>query len=142
MATSPAPDPTSLRTISALSLFVDDLPAAKTFYASVFPDAPVLFEDTTSCALSFSNLIVNLLVTSEAAALVQPHPVGGPDAGRRFQISVWVRDLEVVFEKLILLGVDILTGPTDQPWGIRTVTFVDPAGHSWEVGQRLEDGMK
>jgi len=31
----------------------------------------------------------------------------------------------------------VLNGPVDRPWGMRAANFVDPAGHGWEVGQRV-----
>jgi catechol 2,3-dioxygenase-like lactoylglutathione lyase family enzyme len=124
----------SLQTVSAVTLFVQNLEASKEFYTKVF-DVPVLFEDETSCAVKFNNLIVNLLIVTDAHTLVGPAKVGGPADGKRFQLSIWVSDIELVYEKLVLCGVEILSGPVARPWGMTTVTFVDPSGHAWEVGQ-------
>lgn len=132
-----SPMPTNpLSKVSAISLFVEDTAAAKSFYTSTF-GVPVVFEDATSVAVKFDNLIVNLLRASEGATLVRPAAVGGPDAGKRFQMSIWVEDLAAVCEKLAQQDVKLLTGPQLQPWGLKTVTFVDPAGHSWEVAQNM-----
>jgi catechol 2,3-dioxygenase-like lactoylglutathione lyase family enzyme len=30
-------------------------------------------------------------------------------------------------------GVELLNGPMDRPWGIRTASFRDPGGHIWEI---------
>ncbi|KAH8658434.1 Glyoxalase/bleomycin resistance protein/dioxygenase [Xylariales sp. PMI_506] len=125
-----------LHRIAAISLFVEDLAASKAFYASVF-EAPIVFEDHTSCAVKLDNLILNLLQASEGATLVAPASVGGRDAGRRFQMSIWVDDLDSVVGRLKEKGVELLTGPQKQPWGMYTATFTDPAGHSWEVGQNM-----
>ena len=54
-----------LRKIGAISLFVEDLKAARAFYTLVF-GVPVLFEDDASVAVKFENLIVNLLRTAAA----------------------------------------------------------------------------
>jgi len=124
----------SLNKVSAMSLFVDDVPAAKQFYRDVF-DVPVVFEDEVSAALKFDNLILNLLQTSEASGLVSPSPVASAEAGCRFQLSVWVEDVDAVCADLERRGVKLLTGPEDKPWGMRTATFTDTAGHSWEVAQ-------
>jgi len=126
----------ALNKISAISLFVEDLGASKEFYTGVF-GATVLFEDASSCAVKFENLIINLLLTSDAGVLVAPAAVGSPDAGKRFQMSIWVDNLEAVVDKLKELDVKLLTGPQVQPWGMATVTFADPAGHSWEVAQQV-----
>ena len=45
--------------------------------------------------------------------------------------------LAVVGIVLIVVGVVLLTGPVDKEWGMRVATFVDLAGHSWEVAQAL-----
>ena len=34
-------------------------------------------------------------------------------------------------------GVELLNGPIDRAWGMRTASFMDPAGHIWEVAQEL-----
>jgi uncharacterized glyoxalase superfamily protein PhnB len=33
----------------------------------------------------------------------------------------------------------VITGPADRSWGMRTVTFADPAGHIWEIAQGLPE---
>ncbi|KND93567.1 hypothetical protein TOPH_01941 [Tolypocladium ophioglossoides CBS 100239] len=135
MAATPPFD--SLATLSAVSLFTDDLPTSKAFYTGVFA-AKVLFEDADSCAVKFSNVIVNLLRVEAAAELVAPAAVGARDAGKRFQMTVWVDDLDDAMDKLKQRGVDrFLVGPETKPWGLRVVTFEDPAGHSWEVAQDI-----
>ena len=128
--------PPSLGRVDALSLFVEDLPAAKRFYQAVFGVA-VVFEDESSAALRFDTLIVNLLRVESAREIVEPGAVGPRDAGSRFQLSVWVDDVDAVCAALQQRGVTLLAGPKDRPWGMRTANFVDPAGHSWEVAQRL-----
>ena len=122
--------------ISAMSLFVEDLQVARTFYQEVF-GVSVLFEDESSVALRFENVIVNLLRVENAQEIVEPGAVATRDSGSRFQISIWVEDVDAVCMELQKRGVKLLTGPRDRPWGMRTANFVDPAGHSWEVGQRV-----
>lgn len=124
-----------LQHISAISLFVEDLAAAREFYRRVF-GAPVVYQDDASTALKFDNLVVNLLRSENGTEIVEPGFVAPPDAGSRFQLSVWVDDVDAVCAELGRLGVTLLAGPLNRPWGMRTANFVDPAGHSWEVGQR------
>ncbi len=126
----------SLRHIDAMSLFVEDLQAAKTFYQEVFGVA-VIFEDASSVAVAFDNLIVNLLRVENAAEIVDPGGVAARDSGSRFQLSLWVDDVDAVCAQLCKRGVTLLGGPRNRPWGMRTANFVDPAGHSWELAQRL-----
>jgi catechol 2,3-dioxygenase-like lactoylglutathione lyase family enzyme len=34
-------------------------------------------------------------------------------------------------------GVDLLNGPMNREWGVRTAAFTDPDGHIWEIAQEL-----
>jgi len=118
--------------IAAITLFVEDLAAAKRFYGEVF-ELPVVFEDDNSTVFTFGETMVNLLKTSEAPALVEPATVAGRDAGVRFQFTLAVDDVDATCEKLEGRGVALLNGPVDRPWGIRTASFRDPGGHIWEI---------
>jgi catechol 2,3-dioxygenase-like lactoylglutathione lyase family enzyme len=118
--------------IAAITLFVEDLAAAKRFYSDVF-QLPAFFEDDNSTVFKFGDTLVNLLEASEAPALVAPATVATPDAGVRFQFTLGVDDVDAVADELKSRGVELLNGPMDRPWGIRTASFRDPAGHIWEV---------
>jgi catechol 2,3-dioxygenase-like lactoylglutathione lyase family enzyme len=126
----------SLKRVSAISLFVSDPQAAKTFYRDVF-DVDVVFEDETSVCVKFGHLFVNLLRASAAREQVEPACVADREAGARFQLSIWVEDVDGVCALLEQRGVTLLTGPVDRVWGMRTATFIDPDGHSWEIAQEL-----
>jgi catechol 2,3-dioxygenase-like lactoylglutathione lyase family enzyme len=120
--------------IAAITLFVEDLAAAKRFYSDVF-QLPVFFEDASSAVFKFGDTLVNLLDASEASELVAPVAVASPDAGARLQFTVGVDDVDAVVDELRRRGVEILNGPMDRPWGIRTASFRDPGGHIWEVAK-------
>jgi catechol 2,3-dioxygenase-like lactoylglutathione lyase family enzyme len=122
--------------ISAISLFVEDLPAARAFYLEVF-GVPVQYEDDNCTVVKFDNVLVNLLQIAHAPQIVAPAAVAPCEAGSRFQLSIWVADVQAVYDRLQQRGI-ALNGPLDRPWGLRTINFTDPAGHSWEVGQQLE----
>jgi catechol 2,3-dioxygenase-like lactoylglutathione lyase family enzyme len=126
----------SLKDVSAISLFVEDLPKAKGFYQEVF-EVPVVFEDETSVCFKFDRLFINLLQSSVAAEQVEPGQVAAPESGHRFQLAIWVDDVDAVCAKLEQRGVKLVNGPADRSWGMRSAAFVDPAGHSWEVAQEL-----
>ncbi len=120
------------RGISAITLFVDDLPATKAFYREVF-GLPVHFEDDVSAVFDFGSTLVNLLESSAAIELIEPAVVGSSDAGPRLQLTITVDDVDATCRLLAERGVSLLNGPIDRPWGIRTASFVDPAGHVWEI---------
>jgi catechol 2,3-dioxygenase-like lactoylglutathione lyase family enzyme len=120
--------------ISAITLFVEDLAATKAFYREVF-GLPVHYEDDDSAVFNFGNTLVNLLKASEGADLIAPATVAPPDAGARFQFTITVDDVDATCAELARRGVDLLNGPIDRPWGIRTACFRDPAGHIWEIAK-------
>jgi len=120
--------------IAAITLFVEDLEAAKEFYQQVF-GLPVTFEDDDSVVFKFGETLVNLLKATAALELVDPARVATPDAGSRMQLTMHVDDVDRLCEELITRGVTLLNGPMDRPWGVRTASFRDPAGHIWEVAK-------
>jgi lactoylglutathione lyase len=129
----------SLRSVGAITLFVEDPQRSKTFYQDVF-DVPVLFEDENSAAFEFENMVVNLLATPAAHELIAPAPVAGREAGSRFQLTIWVEDADAVCAELTSRGVSLLNGPMNRAWGMRTAAFTDPDGHIWEVAAKIPEG--
>jgi catechol 2,3-dioxygenase-like lactoylglutathione lyase family enzyme len=122
--------------IGAITLFVDDLAAAKEFYQKVF-DLPVYYEDPNSAVFQFGDTLINLLVSSQGPDLIAPGKVASQDCGSRFQFTLGVENVDSVCEELARRGVNLLNGPLDRPWGIRTASFVDPGGHIWEIAHDL-----
>jgi len=120
--------------ISAITLFVEDLAAAKQFYQDVF-GLPVHYQDDASAVFNFGNTLINLLVATEAVALIEPATVAARDAGSRVQFTITVDDVDGMCADLVARGVTLLNGPMDRPWGIRTASFSDPGGHIWEIAK-------
>jgi len=120
--------------ISTVTLFVEDLETSKAFYQRVF-EKSVVFEDNDSAVFKFGDSHINLLKISEAPELVEPAKVASPGAGSRVVFTVQVDDVDTVCEQLRSRGVGLLNGPMDRPWGIRTASFKDPAGHIWEIAK-------
>ena len=118
--------------ISAITLFVEDLAAAKRFYEEVF-GLPLRFEDDSSAVFDFGNTVINLLATTAAGELIEPAAVAGRESGSRLQLTLEVDDVDATCVELVARGVELLNGPMDRPWGIRTASFVDPGGHIWEI---------
>jgi catechol 2,3-dioxygenase-like lactoylglutathione lyase family enzyme len=118
--------------IAAITLFVEDLEAARRFYEEVFR-LPVVYEDDNSTVFRFGDTLVNLLRASEAPSLVAPAAVASAEAGVRFQFTLGVEDVDSMSDELKSRGVEFLSGPMDRPWGVRTASFRDPGGHIWEI---------
>ena len=125
-----------LNNVGAITMFVADRDRAKSFYERAF-DAESVYEDGHSIAFKFENMIVNLLVASEADDLISPAVVAAQDAGSRFQLTIAVNDVDAACEDLAIRGVELLNGPIDRPWGMRTAAFADPDGHIWEVAAKI-----
>jgi len=118
--------------VNAITLFVEDLAAAKEFYLRVFGQ-PAVYEDPHSVVVEIGGTLINLLVVSQAPDLIAPARVAAPEAGARLQLTIRVDDVDATCAMLVARGVQLLNGPMDRPWGIRTAAFADPAGHVWEV---------
>jgi lactoylglutathione lyase len=129
---------TSLKSLGAITLFVEDVQRAKAFYQDVF-DLPIVYEDDHSAAFKAENTIINLLELPAARELIEPAAVAAREAGSRFQFSIWVDDADAVCAELETRGVTLLNGPMDRAWGMRTAAFTDPDGHIWEIAQQLPE---
>ena len=118
--------------IDAITLFAEDLGEARRFYMEVF-GLPVKFEDDNSVVFEFGSTLINLLNAAAAPELIEPAVVASPEAGSRFQFTIGVDDVDAKCAELATRGVELLNGPIDRPWGIRTASFRDPGGHIWEI---------
>ncbi|MBD3919090.1 VOC family protein [Paenibacillus sp. PR3] len=124
------------KSINVITLFVEDLQAAKSFYQQVFGISSV-WEDDNSAVFNFANMSINLLSVSAARGLVDPEEVANPQAGSRFVLTIRIDDVDAVCTELIERGVVLLNSPMNRPWGVRTASFADPGGHIWEIAQQL-----
>jgi catechol 2,3-dioxygenase-like lactoylglutathione lyase family enzyme len=120
--------------IGAITLFVEDLDTTKSFYQTAF-GLSVVFEDENSAVFKIGGTLINLLKIECASELVEPAQVARRDAGSRHVFSIDVDDVDAMCKVLASRGVKLLNGPMDRPWGIRTASFQDPAGHIWEIGK-------
>jgi catechol 2,3-dioxygenase-like lactoylglutathione lyase family enzyme len=128
----------SLKNVGAITMFIEDVQRSKSFYEQVF-DAQATYEDDNAVAFHFDNTIVNLLKTGAAHELIEPATVGETSAGSRFQLTIEVDDVDAVCSELSAKGVELLNGPMDREWGVRTASFTDPDGHIWEVAGKIPE---
>jgi len=120
--------------IDAITLFVEDLVAAKRFYSDVF-GLPLHYEDTHSAVFKFGETLINLLEITQADELIAPAVVAAREAGSRMVFTIGVEDVDAMCDMLVARGVTLINGPMDRPWGIRTASFADPGGHIWEIAK-------
>ena len=117
--------------IHAITLFVEDLAQSRAFYRGAF-GVDTVFEDGDSAVFRFGTTLINLLRTSAAPELIAPAELG---RGVRAVYTLQVDDVDAVCARLRAAGVTLLNGPIDRPWGVRTASFADPAGHVWEIAR-------
>ena len=130
---------TSLASLGAITLFVDDPRRAQAFYERTFELSPI-WQDDDSATFKFENTLVNVLKASAAPEVVEPAEVAASGSGAHALLTVWVEDADGTCAELAKRGVELLNGPVDRPWGVRTAAFSDPDGHVWEIAQRLPEG--
>lgn len=118
--------------VHAITLVVEDLDAAREFYGRAF-GLPEHYFSGDSAVYKVGELMVNLLRADKGPGLLDPVPVATVESGVRMQLTVPVEDVDAVAAELVARGVDLLRGPEDRPWGVRTASFRDPAGHVWEI---------
>jgi catechol 2,3-dioxygenase-like lactoylglutathione lyase family enzyme len=129
----------SLQSVGAITLFVEDPQRSKTFYENVLELSSV-YEDENAVAFKLENMFLNLLRMPAANDLIAPAKVADREAGSRFQLTIWVEDTDAVCAELAKRGVELLNGPVDREWGMRTASFTDPDGHIWEVAAKIPEG--
>jgi catechol 2,3-dioxygenase-like lactoylglutathione lyase family enzyme len=115
----------------ALTLFVQDLDASKNFYGNGIGLA-LMFEDEVSAVYRCGQTLINLLLDGEAADLIAPAKVSGTNSVKALY-TLRCADIDEAAAQLETAGVRLLNGPIDRPWGVRTVSFQDPSGHTWEL---------
>jgi catechol 2,3-dioxygenase-like lactoylglutathione lyase family enzyme len=122
------------REIGAITLYVPDLGEARGFYADAFGlDAQLLDDD--AAMLRFGDMFVFL---GRSAAAAQPLPEVLDQAGKGAgQFAIIVDDVDAVCAEITGRGVQLITGPADRDWGMRTATFADPGGNIWEIAQAV-----
>jgi catechol 2,3-dioxygenase-like lactoylglutathione lyase family enzyme len=122
------------REIGAMTLFVPDLDRARQFYQDVF-GLPAQGGDEATVMFRFKNLFLFL---HQAAAAQQPVPEVLQEAHKGAgQFAIIVDDADAVCSELTARGAALISGPADRPWGMRTATFADPGGHTWEIAQEV-----
>jgi catechol 2,3-dioxygenase-like lactoylglutathione lyase family enzyme len=72
----------ALNELEVITLFVEDLASARTFYTDVF-GLEVAYRDDESAVVKLKNVLINLLVAREAHDLIAPTPVASAGTGAR-----------------------------------------------------------
>jgi lactoylglutathione lyase len=109
-------------------LLVDDVDAASRFYRSVFGfEETYRNEDERGVEFAFLAL--------EPSGIALGRRQDGEE--RDFALWLYADDVDEAAARLRAEGATELLPPTDQPWGERMCSFVDPNGHLVHVGTKL-----
>jgi catechol 2,3-dioxygenase-like lactoylglutathione lyase family enzyme len=125
--------------IGAINLIVGDLQRAKAFYRDVF-GLPPQHEDEDTAMFRFTDTYVFLQrgATHQDGAAGDVLSLAQKGVG---QFVIFVDDVDAVGAELDQAQVAIISGPAERDWGMRTLTFADPGGYTWEITQELPSAL-
>ena len=121
-------------------LFVDNAQAAIDFYSSVFGATERMRMPGPDGRIGHAELQLGdslLMVADEFPDMGgrSPRTVGGSPV----IVSVYVEDVDSVFERAVQAGATAVRPVETQFYGDRAGQFEDPFGHQWSVATHVED---
>ena len=121
-------------------LSVDDAAAAIDFYTGVFGATERMRmpgpNDTIGHAeLQLGDSLIMLADEAPDIGFRSPKALGGSPV----TISIYVGDVDAVFERAVAAGATALRPVETQFYGDRSGQFEDPFGHRWSVASHVED---
>ncbi len=121
-------------------LCVDGAGAAVGFYGTVFGATermrmPAPGDKIGHCELQLGNSVIMLADEFPEMGQRSPKSIGGSPV----TISVYVEDVDEVFDRAVRAGATALRPVEDQFYGDRSGQFEDPFGHRWNVASHVED---
>ena len=122
--------------IGAITLFVEDPDASRSFYQRVFDLEPA-FGDDDGAAFRLGEQFFFVTRSSTAPNMIAPLSAGAPGNGPRHVFAIIVPDVDAVAAELAGKGVPLINGPEDRDWGMRTLNFADPDGYVWEIATEI-----
>lgn len=121
-------------------LCVDGAGAAIGFYGTVFGATermrmPAPGGKIGHCELDIGDSLIMLADESPEMGQRSPKTVGGTPV----TISIYVEDVDDVFDRAVKAGATVLRAVENQFYGDRSGQFEDPYGHRWSVASHVED---
>jgi catechol 2,3-dioxygenase-like lactoylglutathione lyase family enzyme len=114
--------------IFAVNLIAGDLERSKAFYRQAFGVMP-LDEWEDGAIFRLGDTFIALRKDASDPVSLAEKGVG--------QFAIEVADVDAVRAELEQHGVPLISAPADREWGMRTLTFADPDGHTWSIAQDL-----
>jgi len=121
-------------------LCVDGAGLAIGFYGTVFGATermrmPAPGGRIGHCELQIGDSVIMLADESPEMGQRSPKTVGGSPV----TLSIYVEDVDDVFDRALQAGATVLRPVEDQFYGDRSGQFEDPFGHRWSVASHVED---
>lgn len=121
-------------------LVIDGAEAAIAFYSSVFGAServrlPMPDGTVAHCEMQLGNSLIMLSDPFPGTAAKTPKELGGTPV----TLSVYVEDVDEVFDRALQEGAIAIRPVEDQFYGDRSGQFEDPFGHRWSVQSHIED---
>ena len=121
-------------------LVIDGAAAAIAFYGTVFGAServrlPMPDGTVAHCELQLGNSLIMLADPFPGGAAKTPKELGGTPV----TLSVYVEDVDEVFDRALQEGATAIRPVEDQFYGDRSGQFEDPFGHRWSVQSHIED---
>jgi PhnB protein len=121
-------------------LHVDGASAAIEFYATVFGATERMRMPEPDGRIGHAELQIgeSLIMLSDEypeLGVRSPKALGGTSV----TMSVYVEDVDGVFDRALQAGATVLRPIQDQFYGDRSGTLEDPFGHRWSVATHIED---
>ena len=66
-------------------------------------------------------------------------PDGNDAAEKGVWMSIWVDDVDVIYERCMAQGLDVTWPPTDMPWNVREMHVRHPDGHVFRISKGIEE---
>jgi len=60
-------------------------------------------------------------------------------ADKGFWMSIWVDDVDAIYEHCLKQGLDVTWPPTNHPWHVREMHLRHPDGHVFRIGKGLSE---
>ena len=123
----------AVRRVDYVIRFVRDLDRSVAFYRDVLGLTPRIFGEGY-VEFDVENLKFGLYAREKLPELI------GPDShktGPEGEVVFVVRDVDSWSERVREAGIQVVSGPTDRPWGHRTLHVADPDGLIVEFAQEI-----
>jgi PhnB protein len=119
-------------------LMVRDAARALAFYAKAFGADEVMRFDAPNGKVAHAEVKIgdsHVMLADESPEFAGPQTLGGAGVS----LMLYVKDVDATFEQAVAAGAMVRRPVTDQFYGDRVGTLVDPFGHVWSIGTHREN---